>query len=338
MRPAHRRHRLRHHGPARPDRAAVPRRDPLRLHPPRLSPRRRGAFRGGLCARARHAVDDFAQAHPRHRRADPRPAGQRHLDGAAADAALRGDRDLRHGDAAGAAARCRRRWWWSRAWRARSIRPSTCGRRRSRWSPTGSSAISVPPGSWKWPRKASAPSAGLPANCRALPSAPSACRPSSTEMGERGIRLDPETIDGHRPLRGARGPLGADRADASSPRSRWSWGCGWCSDARVDGDDLAHDASPMSRAFVKETDGDDAASAARPAGLGAPELRHAGGPRAHRRRTGAAAGGARRAPATTARAARRIEPRSPLLARAPRHRRGDSAAGRRARRCTSARR
>ena len=46
---AHRR-RFRHHGPARPQGAALPRRDPLRLHHPQLSPHRRGAFRGGLCA------------------------------------------------------------------------------------------------------------------------------------------------------------------------------------------------------------------------------------------------------------------------------------------------
>ena len=50
---AARRRRSRHHGTHRPEGAALPRRDPLRLHPPRLSAHRGGAYRGGLRAARR---------------------------------------------------------------------------------------------------------------------------------------------------------------------------------------------------------------------------------------------------------------------------------------------
>ena len=53
--------------------AAVPGRDPLRLHPPRLPARRRGAFRGRLRAAA-PLGRGFRAGDPRDRRADPRPA------------------------------------------------------------------------------------------------------------------------------------------------------------------------------------------------------------------------------------------------------------------------
>ena len=95
--------RFRHHGPARGEGALVPGGDPARLHHPRLSPYRRGSFRGRLCAAA--AFDRKLRAgHPRHRRADPQPHRRRYFHGAAADAVVRGDRPVRHAHAAGIAA------------------------------------------------------------------------------------------------------------------------------------------------------------------------------------------------------------------------------------------
>ena len=91
--------RFRHHGPARPEGAALPRRNPARLHHPRLSPRRRSAFRGRLCAGPSFG-GEFRAGHPRHRRADPQPHRRRNLDGEAADAAARGHRPVRHADPA----------------------------------------------------------------------------------------------------------------------------------------------------------------------------------------------------------------------------------------------
>ena len=73
----------------------------------------------------------------------------------AAHAAVRGDRAVRHGRRGRNWCCCRRPWWWSRAWRARSIRPSTCGRPPSRWSATGSPAISGRAACW--PTRATAP-------------------------------------------------------------------------------------------------------------------------------------------------------------------------------------
>ncbi len=67
--------RLRHHGKARAEGAQVSRRDPLRLHHPRLAADRRNSFRGGLCALA--SFDrGFRAGDPRHRRADPRSAAR----------------------------------------------------------------------------------------------------------------------------------------------------------------------------------------------------------------------------------------------------------------------
>ena len=50
--------------------AAVPRRDPARLHHPRLSPHRRGSLRSRLCAAATFGRG-FCPGDPRHWRADP---------------------------------------------------------------------------------------------------------------------------------------------------------------------------------------------------------------------------------------------------------------------------
>ena len=86
---AHRRDRFRHHGPARPQGAAVSRRNPLRLHPPRLPARGGGAFRGRLRA-GDPSGRGFRPGDPRRRRADPRPHRRPDLDGQAADAAVRG--------------------------------------------------------------------------------------------------------------------------------------------------------------------------------------------------------------------------------------------------------
>ena len=58
----------------------------------------RGAFRGRLRAAA-SLGRRFRAGDPRHRRADPRPARRRDLDGEAADAAVRDHRPLRHDDA-----------------------------------------------------------------------------------------------------------------------------------------------------------------------------------------------------------------------------------------------
>ena len=52
--------------------AALPRRDPLRLHHAQLSPHRRGAFRGRLRAAASFGRE-LRAGDPRHRRADPQP-------------------------------------------------------------------------------------------------------------------------------------------------------------------------------------------------------------------------------------------------------------------------
>ena len=68
--------------------------------------------------------------------------------------AVRGDRAVRHGRRGPNWCCCRRPWWWSRAWRARSTPPSTCGGRPSRWSATGSPAISVRAGCWSSARTA----------------------------------------------------------------------------------------------------------------------------------------------------------------------------------------
>ena len=57
----HRRRRLRHRRPARQEGAPLPRRDPLRLHHPRLHARGRGPFRGGLRVPPSRSCD-FAQA------------------------------------------------------------------------------------------------------------------------------------------------------------------------------------------------------------------------------------------------------------------------------------
>ena len=61
--------------------AALPRRNPLRLHHPRLSAHRRSAFRGRLRAAAPFGRE-LRAGDPRHRRADPQPHRRRHLDGA----------------------------------------------------------------------------------------------------------------------------------------------------------------------------------------------------------------------------------------------------------------
>ena len=75
----------------------------------------------------------FRPGAPRHRRADPRPPRQRDLHGEAARPALRGDRASSTCRRGRSWCSCRRPWWWWRAWRAGSIRSSTCGRRPSRW-------------------------------------------------------------------------------------------------------------------------------------------------------------------------------------------------------------
>ena len=117
----HRRGRFRHHGAARPQGAALSGRNPLRLHPARLPARRRGPFRGRLCA-ARPSRRGFRAGDPRHRRADPFAHRRPDLHGEAADALVRDHRAVRHEDAHRTCAACKRPWWSSKAWRARSTR------------------------------------------------------------------------------------------------------------------------------------------------------------------------------------------------------------------------
>src|SRR5207253_1125366 len=77
--------------------------DHVRLHHPRLSPHRRGAFRGRLRAAAPFGRG-LRAGDPRHRRAHPQPHRRRDLDGQAADAAVRGHRAVRHAHTPGAVA------------------------------------------------------------------------------------------------------------------------------------------------------------------------------------------------------------------------------------------
>ncbi|MCO5612280.1 hypothetical protein L7F22_066545 [Adiantum nelumboides] len=86
---------FRHHGPPRPERAPLPRRDPARLHPARLSPGGAGAFRGGLRA-GPPLGGGFRAGDPGDRRADPPAPGRRDLDGQGADPAVRRHRPVRH--------------------------------------------------------------------------------------------------------------------------------------------------------------------------------------------------------------------------------------------------
>ena len=98
----------------------------------------------------------FRAGHPRHRRADPRPPRRRDLDGAPADAAVRGDGPVRHGDAH----RARHAAEDHGGGRRRGAHPRPEARhvdaRPSRWCANGSSAISGP----------SAASRRRPAACR----------------------------------------------------------------------------------------------------------------------------------------------------------------------------
>ena len=65
-----RRGRFRHHGPARRQGTALPRRDSARLHHPRLPAYRGSPFRGRLCAAA-SLGRGLRAGDPRHRRTDP---------------------------------------------------------------------------------------------------------------------------------------------------------------------------------------------------------------------------------------------------------------------------
>jgi hypothetical protein len=95
----HRRRRFRHHGAAWAEGAALPRRDPARLHNAQLPARGRGAFRGRLRAAAPFRRSVRAGL-ARHRRADHGPTGKRDFHGAASRAALPIHRSVRHADTA----------------------------------------------------------------------------------------------------------------------------------------------------------------------------------------------------------------------------------------------
>ncbi len=90
--------RFRHHGPSRPERAALPRRNPIRVHHPGLPAGGGGSFRGRLCAGALPRRR-FRPGDPRRRRADPFAPRRRNLDGQAPDPAVRDHRLVRHADA-----------------------------------------------------------------------------------------------------------------------------------------------------------------------------------------------------------------------------------------------
>ena len=187
--------------------AALPRRNPLRLHHPRLSAHRRGAFRGRLRAAASFGRE-LRAGDPRHRRADPQPRRRRNLDGEAADAAVRGHRPVRHADAAGAAAAAEDHGGGrGRGALARSA-SSTCGRPPSRWCANGSSAISGPPGGSRTPRDGAGEVGrflgGVPA---LLGARRDAGRTSSTPSTRDGLVLAPETVAAIGAGRGAAQPL-----------------------------------------------------------------------------------------------------------------------------------
>ena len=156
--------RFRHHGPHRPQGAPLPRRNSLRLPAPRLSPRRRSAPGSRLRAGEIHGRGIRAGA-ARHRRADLRQDRRRHFDEPPASAAVRRHPYVRHASAARNWCCCRRPWCRSKASRARSIRSTTCGRRRARSWSAGSSANSAPkpiakPRASTKPRRASRRCAG----------------------------------------------------------------------------------------------------------------------------------------------------------------------------------
>ncbi|KAF1854083.1 hypothetical protein Lal_00005300 [Lupinus albus] len=98
----HHRRRFRHHGPAGPRDALLPRRHADRLPDRRLPPRRRRAFRGRLRA-APPVHRDLHPGLPRHRRAVAEQAAGRHLGRPAAGPAVRRHRTVRDGDPTAAA-------------------------------------------------------------------------------------------------------------------------------------------------------------------------------------------------------------------------------------------
>ena len=186
--------------------AALPRRDPLRLHPPRLPPRRRGAFRGRLRARAPHSVDDFAQA--------IRAIGEPIHGQQASDISMARLLTLLFevtelfdmADAARAAARAeddgggRGRGALARP-RVRHVGGVRAGGRA-----TGSSATSARPASSRWRREGVGALGRLAGELPRLAERAERLSAEFAEMGERGIRLDPETIDeiGRSEARGGR--------------------------------------------------------------------------------------------------------------------------------------
>ena len=175
-------------------------------------------FEAGYVPRT-HNVDAFAQAiraigEPIHGQPAETISMARLL-----TLAVRGHRPLRHADPHRAGAACRRPWSWSRAWRARSTRISTCGRRRSPSSATGSARISGRAAFWRTRARASTRWSRSPARRLSLPTAPSACRARSTRWPSMACASTRTTAQAHRQGRSARhtlGPRGAvgDRAGA----------------------------------------------------------------------------------------------------------------------------
>ena len=161
---------------------------------------------------AHHSVEDFAQAiraigEPIHdRTADDISMAQ------AADAAVRGHRACSTCRRGRNCSCCRRPWWWSKASRARSIRSSTCGRRRSRWCATGSSAISARAASSRTRATAPARSAACSAQVPRCSSRAGALLEQLDAMTRNGLVLAPETVDGDRPRRSPPQPLVHGRA------------------------------------------------------------------------------------------------------------------------------
>ena len=131
---------------------------------------------------------------PRHRRADPQPHRRRHLDGEAADAAVRGHRPVRHAHAAGAAAAAedhgggRGRGALARS-QARHVDDGRAGGARMDRAPSRAR-----PASSRTPPKAPARSAASSARCRRCSSRGPTLVEQLDAITRDGLVLAPETV------------------------------------------------------------------------------------------------------------------------------------------------
>ena len=146
---------------------------------------RRQAFRRG-----------FRPGAARHRRADPWPAGKRDLDGAAADACS--SRSPRSSTCRPGRNCCwsRRRWWWSRASPARSIRISTCGSAAEPVVREWIERYLGPSGQLELAAEGVGAIGRLASELPRLAERAGRLSAEIDRMSEHGLRLDPETIAG----------------------------------------------------------------------------------------------------------------------------------------------